>query len=114
MARCCMAFIRHSLCAALLALGICSVADSGQAAVERGCYADWSEAGPVARREALLPVAQILKSVRAERAGRVARVQLCQGRDSFHYRVAVFDVGGSLSWLKVDARTGQIETLVRP
>jgi len=102
------------LLAAVCLLGVAVLlVPLSHAAADGRCFGDWSEAGPVVRANDLIPVGRLLKSVARETRGKVIKVQLCGDGRGYRYNVAVSGAGGRVSWLVVDARTGNTEPLVR-
>lgn len=68
------------------------------------CIADWSEAGPIVRREGLAPMEQVGRLARARASAEVLRSTLCLADDRYVYRLTVRGEAGALRTLVVDAR----------
>lgn len=113
--RCCgMTFSKYTCSVLLILLALTSGTSIGHASSDGQCYDDWSEAGPVVRKEALMPVTDVLRKVKRERSGKVVKVRLCKRAEDYFYKVALAGRGGAISWLLLDASTGRIQPLVRP
>jgi hypothetical protein len=68
------------------------------------CFASWSEAETVARKEALVAVEQVSTLARSSMSGaEVVKTTLCEEDGRFVYRLVVRD-GGQLKTVNVDAR----------
>ncbi len=109
-----MMSIKHTSLVLLVLFALTNGASVGHAMSGGPCYDDWSDAGPIVRKEALMPVAEILKSVVRKQIGKVIKVKLCQRGETFYYKVALAKAGGTISWLLLNASTGRIQPLVRP
>jgi uncharacterized membrane protein YkoI len=68
------------------------------------CYADWSDAAPVVRREALLPTEMLLQQARLRKLGDLVRITLCEQQGRYVYRLVVASAPGRLRNMTVDAR----------
>lgn len=66
--------------------------------------ADWSEAGPIVRREGLVPIEQVSRMARELSAGTIVNSTLCRTDDRYVYRLLVRGHDGALRVLFVDAR----------
>ena len=69
-----------------------------------GCFADWSVAAPIVRREKLLSVEQLNELARSRIAGDLLRTTLCEDGGRFVYRLLVRDAKGVIQSMVVDAR----------
>jgi hypothetical protein len=89
-----------------LTIGVAALAPSVLAAgpVADRCYADWSDAAPVVRREALVPTMDLLQQARARKMGDLVRITLCEQQGRFVYRLVVLQAKGQFTNLTVDAR----------
>jgi hypothetical protein len=85
----------------LLLLGALAV---DRAAFGAGCYADWSIAAPIVRKEGLTTVETLARMAQAKISGDIVRTTLCEEKDGFVYRLVIRDPKGRLSNKTVDAR----------
>ncbi|MEL7542680.1 MAG: PepSY domain-containing protein [Pseudomonadota bacterium] len=83
------------------------------AAAQSACYADWSEAGPVARNEGLLPVSDVLRQVADHTEGKVVSIKLCRRDNRYAYEVTIAAPDGRVSRVRVDADNGGVTPLAR-
>lgn len=81
--------------------GLCPGMASAQNA---GCFADWSIAAPIVRREKLLSVEQLNQIAQNRFAGHLLRTTLCEDGGRFVYRLVVRDGKGVIQSVVVDAR----------
>ena len=86
----------------LLLAGLASISSAKAAAPEGYCWADWSDAAPVVRKEALRPAKEIADSVKA-RGKDVVKVTLCQEKGRIVYRMVVVSTDGKVENVTVDA-----------
>jgi hypothetical protein len=70
-------------------------ASSQPSAVPR-CYADWSQAAPIVRREALVATKDLHELARSRNLGDLVRITLCEDGGRYVYRLVI---------LPPDART---------
>lgn len=68
------------------------------------CYADWSVAAPIVRKEGLTTVESLWKLAQAKIFGQIVKTTLCKERNRFVYRLVVRNPNGRLESKKVDAR----------
>lgn len=69
------------------------------------CFATWTEAAPVVRREALVAVEKLSHLVRASLSGgEVVKTTLCEESGRYVYRLVVREPKGQLKVVSVDAR----------
>lgn len=71
---------------------------------QQSCIADWSEAGPIVRREGLLTIERVGRIVRDKAAGEIVNSALCTTDGRYVYRLTVRGGKGGLTTLVVDAR----------
>lgn len=71
---------------------------------QKKCFASWSEAAPVVRREKLVGVDQLSRQVQARTGGGVVKSTLCTQGQRFQYRLVVRPRNGPLQSMSVDAR----------
>lgn len=69
------------------------------------CYADWSVAAPIVRKQGLATVETLARRARAKISGAIVKTMLCEENGGFVYRLVVRDSQGRLSNLTVDARS---------
>lgn len=86
-----------------LAALLVATATQGRAA-PGGCYADWSVAAPIVRKEGLATVETLARRARAKISGDIVKTTLCKENGGFVYRLLIRDAGGRLSNKTVDAR----------
>jgi len=68
------------------------------------CYADWSVAAPIVRKEGLTTVETLWKLAQSKIFGQIVKTTLCEEKGGFVYRLVVRDPTGRLVNRKVDAR----------
>lgn len=72
---------------------------------ETRCWADWSEAALIVRREALTPVERVNKLARERHPGaEVIKVTLCEEQGKFVYRLLLRERQGQIKSELLDAR----------
>jgi uncharacterized membrane protein YkoI len=74
-------------------------------APEVKCWADWSDAAVIVRREALMPVERVNKIARDKHPGAdIIKVTLCEEHGKFVYRLVLREKQGQLKSELLDAR----------
>lgn len=68
------------------------------------CYANWSLAAPVVRKEGLTTVERLWKLARSKISGDIVKTTLCAEKGGFVYRLVIRDPKGRLKSRTVDAR----------
>jgi uncharacterized membrane protein YkoI len=82
-----------------------SPAQEARITPEPKCWADWSEASIIVRREALLPVERISKLANAKYPGAsIIKVTLCEEQGRFVYHLLLRERQGHLKSELLDAR----------
>lgn len=83
-----------------------SLAFGGSVAAEAGdaCFADWSVAAGVVKKEGLATVEHLSSLAKTAGTGDIVRTTLCEENGRFVYRIVVKDGKGQLKSLTVDAR----------
>lgn len=90
--------------AAVFALASLGLVPPVSAASER-CWADWSTAAPIVRREALVSTKDLHDLARTRNLGNVVRITLCETEGRFVYRLVVIEPAQrAVSNVVVDAR----------
>ncbi len=84
--------------------GVLLLAAGFQTAAGAGCYADWSVAAPIVRKEGLATVETLARRAQAKISGDIVKTTLCEEKGGFVYRLLIRDAGGRLSNKTVDAR----------
>lgn len=74
-----------------------------QAKAER-CYADWTDAAPIVKREALTSAKEVRRQAAARDLGALVKITLCDTGGGFIYRLVFFETSGGVRNLTVDAR----------
>jgi hypothetical protein len=69
-----------------------------------GCYADWSVAAPIVRKEGLATVEALSRLARSNISGDIVKTTLCKENGGFVYRLVIRSPGGRLFNRTVDAR----------
>jgi hypothetical protein len=87
--------------AASLLLGTAALAFPAGAAA---CYADWSEAAPIVRKEGLTTIEVLAQSARTKISGDIVKTMLCEENGGFVYRLLIREPAGRLVNRTVDAR----------
>jgi hypothetical protein len=73
-------------------------------AQDPGCYADWSVAAPIVRKEGLATVEALTRRAAAKISGDIVKTTLCREKSGFVYRLLIRDHRGRLENRTVDAR----------
>lgn len=73
-------------------------------ATAAGCYADWSVAAPIVRKEGLATVEALARRAETVILGDIVKTTLCEEAGSYVYRLVIRDKAGRLSNRTVDAR----------
>jgi hypothetical protein len=60
------------------------------------CLADWGRAGQIVRRENLITVDEVSKSLEADGIGRLVKTTLCWSDGAYFYRLVVLSPTGQL------------------
>ena len=82
-----------------------SVTRGAGVAADAKCWADWSEAAVIVRRETLMPVERVNKLARDRHPGaEVIKVTLCEEHGKFVYRLVLREKHGQLKSELLDAR----------
>jgi uncharacterized membrane protein YkoI len=92
----------HIAAATAAVLG--AMAGVAPASAQQTCIRDWSEAGPIVRREGLAPIERVGRLARDRSSVEIVRSTLCRDQDRYVYRLTVRGDGGALRTLVVDAR----------
>ncbi len=71
---------------------------------QQACIADWSEAGPIVRREGLVSIEHVGRLARDRAAVEIVRTALCRAENRYVYRLTVRGDQGAMRILVVDAR----------
>lgn len=74
------------------------------ALAQQACIADWSEAGPIVRKEGLAPIERVGKLARDRASVEIVGSALCRTQDRYVYRLTVRAEQGTLRTMVVDAR----------
>jgi uncharacterized membrane protein YkoI len=69
-----------------------------------GCYADWSVAAPIVRKEGLATVEALSRLAQARISGDIVKTTLCKENGGFVYRLVIRSPKGRLFNRTVDAR----------
>ncbi|MGE0627347.1 MAG: PepSY domain-containing protein [Hyphomicrobiaceae bacterium] len=79
---------------------------SGQpaSAADRTCFASWSEAAPVVRREGLTTVRDLSRMTRSRTNADIVNSTLCRSDGRYIYRLVIRQRSGPLRSMEVDAR----------
>lgn len=78
---------------------------ASSASAQQVCIADWSEAGPIVRREGLATIERVGRLARDRASVEIVRSTLCRVEDRYIYRLTVRSDQGAFRTLVVDART---------
>ena len=91
----------------LVAIALLATAAPGLLGAAEGpkCFATWTEAAPVVRKEALVAIEQVSTLAQQSLPGaQVIRTTLCEDAGRFIYRLLVREPQGQLRTVNVDAR----------
>lgn len=90
----------------LAALAIISAVTLVPVSAEAGtCYADWSVAAPIVRKEGLMTVERLAALGEGRLAGDIVKTTLCEEASGFVYRLVLRDTHGKLTNKTVNARS---------
>ena len=78
-------------------------------AVSRGaaageCFADWSVATPIVKKEGLVTVEELTPLAKTRFNGDVVKVTLCEENGAYVFRLVIKDGRGNLKTVTVDAK----------
>jgi hypothetical protein len=68
------------------------------------CLSDWGMAGQIVRRENLITVEEVSKSLAADGIGQLVKTTLCRSQDGYFYRLVVRSPTGQLRTTVITAR----------
>lgn len=74
------------------------------ARAQQTCILDWSEAGPIVRKEGLAPIERVSKLAKDRAAVEIVGSALCRAEERYVYRLTVRADHGVLRTIVVDAR----------
>ncbi len=89
------------------ALLVAAVAVTGPAMADgpSKCFASWSEAAPIVKRESLAAVEQVSALARPSLSGaEIVKTTLCESQGRFVYHLVVREAKGQIKLVEVDAR----------
>jgi uncharacterized membrane protein YkoI len=69
-----------------------------------GCYADWSDAAPIVKKEGLTTIETLAETARGKLSGDIVKTTLCEEEGGFVYRLLIREPAGRLVNRTVDAR----------
>jgi hypothetical protein len=69
-----------------------------------GCYADWSDAAPIVKKEGLTTIEALAETARGKLSGDIVKTTLCEEGSGFVYRLLIREPAGRLVNRTVDAR----------
>ncbi len=69
------------------------------------CLTDWGMAGQIVRRENLITVEEVSKSLAADGVGVLVKTTLCRSDDGYFYRLVVRSPTGQLKTTVMTARS---------
>ena len=59
------------------------------AVADDDCLNDWGLAGQIVRRERLITVEEVAKSLAADGVGQLVRMTLCRSKEGYFYRLVI-------------------------
>lgn len=68
------------------------------------CLTDWGMAGQIVRRENLITVEEVSKSLEADGIGELVKTTLCRSRDGYFYHLVIRSPTGQLTTSVITAR----------
>ena len=74
-----------------------------EARAEPVCYADWSVAAPIVKKEGLVTVEKLTDLARSKLGSEIVKTTLCADGVRYTYRLVVRDANNQLKTLIVDA-----------
>lgn len=87
-----------------VAAGLAAILPYG-AAHAMECLTDWGMAGQIVRRENLITVEEVSKSLAADGVGVLVKTTLCRSEDGYFYRLVVRSPTGQLKTTVMTARS---------
>lgn len=69
------------------------------------CLSDWGMAGQIVRRENLITVEEVSRSLAADGIGELVKTTLCRSDDGYFYRLVIRSPTGQLRTTVMTART---------
>ena len=90
-----------------IALLVAAVAVTGPAMADgpSKCFASWSEAAPIVKRESLAAVEHVSALARPSLSGaEIVKTTLCESQGRFVYHLVVREANGQIKLVEVDAR----------
>ena len=94
-----MTQLRRALAAAAAAVALASSAARGD-----DCLTDWGMAGQIVRRENLITVEEVSKSLAADGIGQLVKTTLCRSENGYFYRLVIRSPTGQLKTTVMTAR----------
>jgi uncharacterized membrane protein YkoI len=90
----------------IVSVTLCCAAALTSMPVSAGsCYADWSIAAPIVRKEGLTSVEVLSRLAETRISGDIVKTTLCEEKGGFVYRLVIRDLNGRFQSRTVDART---------
>lgn len=86
------------------ALGAAAVLLPWNAASALDCMTDWGMAGQIVRRQNLITVAEVSRSLAADGLGVLVQTTLCRSADGYFYRLVIRSPTGQLKTTVMNAR----------
>lgn len=68
------------------------------------CLSDWGMAGQIVRRENLMTVEEVSRSLAADGIGQLVKTTLCRSPDGYFYRLVIRILTGQLRTSVITAR----------
>jgi hypothetical protein len=68
------------------------------------CLSDWGMAGQIVRRENLITVEEVSKSLEADGIGQLVKTTLCRSDDGYFYRLVIRSPTGQLKTTVMTAK----------
>lgn len=85
-------------------LALAAVVIASAPARAGGCYADWSDAAPIVKKEGLTTIEALAETARGKLSGDIVKTTLCEEGGGFVYRLLIREPAGKLVNHTVDAR----------
>jgi hypothetical protein len=97
-----MKYVLTRFALAVAALGWAGAATAASPAMQ--CFANWSDAGPVVEREALVKASDVHAQAKQRRLGDLVKITLCRENGRYTYQLVLHDKPKGVIHMSVDAQ----------
>ncbi len=95
--------VKHHIAIGTLMLGLFLAGNGASAANSEHCFADWSKAAELVRKNKIVDVAHLQRLARKAIGGDIITTRLCERGDQYIYRLVVRGSDGLIRQMTVDA-----------